>query len=565
MRSLLIIFLLPLVTLFQNKTNAKFRAKFDLSETPGKSYALIIAVSDYQNQGLDKIPNGEDVKAIGQKLTDDFGFEVEHLDNPSKEDIKNKLGFYERDFKKGLKDSTGQLLIFFSGHGANEFQNGFFLAKDSDPSDVENTSLSYNYWRPRIADFKCKHIFVLIDACFSGTFDPNWYTKVRGRQDELSETDKLVLNYQQIKSRIFMTSAGDNPSPMNSSFTKGLSMGLASLDGDGILSSLELIAQIKNKCPNAHHGEFEKSTSPLFLMFNRHKYGVDSDKDGIPDNKDKCPNEFSFISSNGCSSMQLIPGGTFKMGSEDRDDEKPVTEKQVKSFYLSRYEVTIADFKRFIEETKYKTDADILGGAPAWDGEGWNFVKGVNWRYRPDGSLRPVTEYDHPVSFVSWNDAVSYCKWLSKQSNQTFRLPTEAEWEYAAGNGKKHSRFSWGDNLPVGKNSGNIADETFGQSFRERPKWDNFNDGFLYTGPVGSFNPNEFGLFDMIGNVWEICANLYTTDYNQALSSNNDGPVAIRGASWRNEPEYIGVSRRFSLPNKRSTAYSVGFRVAMDK
>ena len=137
--------------------------------------------------------------------------------------------------------------------------------------------------------------------------------------------------------------------------------------------------------------------------------------------------------------MVFVKGGTFQMGctreqSDCNKDEKPVHTVTVDDFYIGRYEVTVAQFKKFIEVTNYKTDAEKKGYSYILDGD-WKNKNGVDWRCDVKGNIRSADEYNHPVIHVSWNDAVAYCRWLSKETGEHYRLPTEAEWEYAARGG----------------------------------------------------------------------------------------------------------------------------------
>lgn len=266
--------------------------------------------------------------------------------------------------------------------------------------------------------------------------------------------------------------------------------------------------------------------------------------------------------------MVLIPGGKFPMGGNDgEDDERPVHEVTLSSFYLAKYEVTIGEFKQFIEDTGYRTDADKEGASTIWDGKSWTKIAGVNWKNDPEGKIRPVSEHNHPVIHVSWNDATEYCKWLSKKTGQNFHLPTEAQWEYSAGNGSKHTQYSWGNGPPKDKQSGNVGDETTKRKFLEWRIFSGYNDDFLYTAPVGSFFANEFGVFDLSGNVWEWCQDYHDKNYYQISPSNNPqgpdtGPLRVmRGGSWRDGPTDARVAYRgYGSPHGRYVF--IGFRIA---
>ncbi len=264
--------------------------------------------------------------------------------------------------------------------------------------------------------------------------------------------------------------------------------------------------------------------------------------------------------------MALIPAGSFMMGSEDGfDSEKPVHEVYLDAFYMDKYQVTVAKFKAFIEATGYKTDAEKAGHSYAYEGTRWVQKKGIHWQHNAKGELVAPNDMNHPVIHVSWNDAQAYARWTGK------RLPTEAEWEYAARSGAKGYKYSWGNEAPRGKKGGNIADEALKRVFKDWAVWEGYDDGFVYTAPVGSFEPNEFGLYDMTGNVWEWCEDWYEENYYKGrpnLDRNPKGPSTgqlrvLRGGSWNINPPYLRcANRNWVIPTYQD--FNVGIRCAQD-
>jgi sulfatase modifying factor 1 len=270
--------------------------------------------------------------------------------------------------------------------------------------------------------------------------------------------------------------------------------------------------------------------------------------------------------------MVFVKGGTFQMGSNDGEsDQKPVHSVTVSDFYMGKYEVTVAEFEKFINATNYQTDADKGGNSWVYtihNMGGWKKEDGVNWRYDAKGDKRPRSEYNHPVIHISWNDATAYCKWLKETTGKDFRLPTEAEWEYAAGNGNQHTKYSWGNNTtPIGKKGGNVADETAKATFSSWTIFDGYRDGYVYTAPVGSYEANIFGLHDMTGNVWEWCSDWYASDYYQNSPSNNPKGSSsgtcrvLRGGSLDLEPVHCLVANRSITAPMDQTTPNIGFRV----
>jgi formylglycine-generating enzyme len=225
--------------------------------------------------------------------------------------------------------------------------------------------------------------------------------------------------------------------------------------------------------------------------------------------------------------MILLPEGSFQMGTNDgMPFEAPVHAVKIKSFWIDEHEVTVAEFAKFVEATNYQTEAEKFGWSGVFDVEtgDWTRIDGAAWRH-PEGP-KSTAKDDEPVCQISWNDADAYAKWAGK------RLPTEAEFEYAARGGLLQKKYSWGDELrPDGKPVANWWQGVF-------PNKNTVEDGFLRRAKVKSFPPNNFGLYDMGGNVWEWTSDWYANDYYQkSLPENPPGPEngiekVIRGGSW---------------------------------
>lgn len=238
----------------------------------GKDYALFFAVNQYDKMRPLSNPI-RDAKVIAGELEARFGFKTEIVENPSIEQIEQKLAFYKKQFASGRFASDGQLLLFFTGHGMVENKNGFFLARDSDPEKLPRTAWGYEYWRPFLNTIDCKHLLVSIDACYSGTFDPNWWSKSGfGRPDDRSEGEKLLARHEQYKTRMFFTSATEVQSPDDSQFVKKFLEGLRSGAGrDGILTSTELFSFLEQAYPQPYFGNFgdyDPGSSFLFVLQN---------------------------------------------------------------------------------------------------------------------------------------------------------------------------------------------------------------------------------------------------------------------------------------------------------
>ena len=232
---------------------------------------------------------------------------------------------------------------------------------------------------------------------------------------------------------------------------------------------------------------------------------------------------------------------------------------------MGTYHVTRGQFRQFVKDSGYKTDAEKgeEPGAFGWNPEKrrFEFNKEYSWR---NAGFEQTDE--HPVVNVSWNDAVAFCKWLSKKEGKTYRLPTEAEWEYACRAGTT-TRYYSGDDPETLAKVGNVADATAKAKFPDW-KWTiKASDGYVFTAPVGQFKPNAFGLYDMHGNAWQWCADWYGDEY-YAKSPADDptGPDAgdvrvLRGGSWAHRPLFTRSAIASGIPPDSRNNFA-GFRVA---
>ncbi|BDX38849.1 hypothetical protein CYCD_22040 [Tenuifilaceae bacterium CYCD] len=253
--------------------------------------------------------------------------------------------------------------------------------------------------------------------------------------------------------------------------------------------------------------------------------------------------------------LAFIPGGAFNMGNPDgHSDIEKLHSIFVKSFYMMKYEVTVGQFKQFVDATGYKTDAEKNGSAEVWNGEKWVEETDVNWRCDVWGSIsrdaygNESYYLNRPAIYISWNDAAAYAQWLSGITGKTWRLPTEAEWECAAKAGQS-LKYAGSDN---------IDDVAW---------YDDNSDKDTHDG--GMKEPNGLGLYDMTGNVSEWCSDWYDSYYyiNCAVS-NPAGPTTgvvrvIRGGSFRSMKILSGVTRRDSMYPNHSFAYT-GFRLVCE-
>ncbi len=266
--------------------------------------------------------------------------------------------------------------------------------------------------------------------------------------------------------------------------------------------------------------------------------------------------------------MVLLEGGEFQMGFEGgEEDEQPVHTVLLDPFWLDRREVSNRQFAAFVEATGYVTQAEKDGYSWCFLPGGTDFeaVSGADWRH-PEGPDSSIGDrMDHPVVHVSWQDASAYAGWAGR------RLPSEAEWEYAARSGGK-AHVSASEHAGSGPSPQAIKQVSANVWQGKWPQSNLESDGYFLTAPGASFAANELGLFDMIGNVWEWCSDWYASDYYR-LSPTRDprGPSfgenrVSRGGSWFCNPDYCGAySSHFRGASPPSHSFNnVGFRCAAD-
>lgn len=624
---------LCLPTFFANQ-NSYFSGYPDIRI--GKDYALFFAINEYDHLNELQKPI-ENAEAIAEELKNNFGFHTEIVENATYDDIEEKLNDYKDNFAKnanGQYDSNGQLLIFFSGHGVEENENGFFLPKDAKPGKYHRTSIGYEYWREYFNGIDCKHILIAIDACFSVNFDPSWRNRpglnINKRPGELSEGEKLWGNHHKYKTRIFFTAdAKADETPDRSTFAKKFLEGLKSGGGDdGVLTSSELFTFIESASPKPHRGDFgdDEAGSSFLFKFERNNdllkqdinawkiadqassvsayleyiqkfpngefkelalkkiKEIDNSSSGNKEEllwgmvmeldsrkafenylmqypngkyselaKEKVrilsENELQNIKEVGrkldkTDPMVFVKGGHFTMGCTFEQskfckaDEKPSHKVNLNDFFIKRYEVTNKEYCEFLNER----------GNEVEEGESWLDISSSSCLiYKKDFHFFPKDgKENHPVVEVTWFGARAYCKWLSQKIGREHRLPTEAEWEFAARGGQFSNGYLY-------SGSNNIKEVAW---FSEN------SEGHPHM--VGQKEPNELGLFDMSGNVWEWCLDNKREYLSKIPKKNPKGSkpkfnAVIRGGSWYLDSSFQRVSKR----GKTSTSqphFSTGFR-----
>ena len=496
----------------------------------GKDHALFFVVTDF-NEWPDFPPSSaQQVREIERELRDYYGFATEFVPDPTRRDIIDKLNAYAQR-KYGNDD---QLLIYFSTHGNYEQGRiGVLIPKDGKRSDPAYDSyIMHPLLEDLVTNIPCRHITLALDACYSGTFEGERGPPTKAPWENTGDCASKAASALQHQSRLYLTSGGAERTPINSQFAAKWLEALQVRNHDGMLSHHDLVAVVTEASPVPRAGKFKAHESRGDFVFVH--------KDACAGNGPVQPVQPVVIAPADLTGWVKVQGGTFSMGSTDGEsDEQPVHDVTLGDFYLAAHELTFDEYDAYAKD---------MGVAKPSD-NGWGRGR-------------------RPVINVSWLEAVEYCNWRSEQdgfqpvymiSNGTnvtakwnangYRLPTEAEWEFAA---RSRRKFKWAGTGEEGE-------------LKTYANGDISGDGYTNTAPVGSFQPNSLGLYDMSGNVWEWCWDWYgsyTSDSqtNPVWPASGSGRV-IRGGSWYNGPASLRCANRgYSSPDDRY--YYIGFRLA---
>ena len=302
--------------------------------------------------------------------------------------------------------------------------------------------------------------------------------------------------------------------------------------------------------------------SILFLGYQT----IIAQNDSIPTFKD-CKN---------CPEMVIVPAGSVYIGSyEDEIGRKRGERNRVKAtisepFAMAKNEVTLAQYRVFMEETKYKSNQAYYKGEPLvgcnyYDGKSYGYVAEHNWK----NPGYPQRETD-PVVCVSWTDANAYAQWLSKKTGRVYRVPSAVEFEYASRAGSS-TPWYWGTDPAEACDYANVGDRAFANKFPTRASFP-CTDGYVFTTRVGRFKPNKFGLYDMVGNAWEWTSDCFQNDLTNAPvdgtawtdNENNECDARTpKGGSWISGISWARAAVR-SRDGADYKSFMLGFRVAAE-
>lgn len=572
----------------------------------GKDYAIFFYVTDFQ-PGWAALPEtAKEAADLKSELETNFGFICELVPNPSKQLIRTTIRAYNAKLT-----ANDQVLYFFSMHGHYDetSDRGFLIGTDGFAQDLYFDSwLSFDDLRTDLARCKAKHVLLALDACHSGAFGIR--NKSRPEIPGYSQTEtcaQRIAKTFQFSGRQYCSSGNKNAkTPSKSLFAIRFLEALRKGGQDGILTFDDLEYYLgKIEMPRPEIGAFNGHETSGDFVFVK-KISCTSKSDAIeatetdiwektkqwnnienyqkflkdyPNSAFKEAAEAKIIALRDKNDPQadnliFIKGGRFQMGSNDSENnsEAPIHEVTVSDFYLSRFEVTNAQFCTFLnsygqrpknseEWVDFADNRYLLPNTEA------RLVKKNIDIYKSEYSVMPGYE-NHPVISVTWDGAKAYCDWLTGLTGKQHRLPTEAEWEFAAGGGTgARTKFAGTDNIEELNKYVNYCDLNCRISWSDKTQ----SDGFINTAQVGKFLPNKLGLYDMIGNVYEWCSDSWHSNYTGApndgsswLSGNPSDERVLRGGSWYNSKSNCRITYRYRHAVDAKWPHT-GFRVARSK
>jgi formylglycine-generating enzyme required for sulfatase activity len=550
-----------------------------------KRIALVIGNKSYQHWG--KLTNPVNDAHLMAAVLSECGFAVTELSDANRDAMVEGIDA----FAQRISGTETVAFFFYAGHGLEAFGKNYLIPTSDNSKcrdDLSAKSIDLEYIQRKLA--AAAMTILVVDACRNNTLPFTCAGEKRdGGKQGFAETkpDGIFIGFSTAPGT---TALDGMPQTNNSPYTLELATAIRRSSGEEIESIFKTVrsrVKLKGQIPWQHSGydgtfffkpavaepERDKDSDgdgildrvdqcpnergPLTNNGCPIRVERDSDGDGIADSADKCPSEKGTKEYNGCPppkpanrdftesatgvpfAMKYITGNSFQMGSNDiGDNEKPVHTVRVGDFHMGKYEVTVGEYLKFCEKTN--------SNWPEWleKGNDYHLETGSNKWYFDKGYRRTGSE-QLPIAGVSWDNAVAYCKWLSSTTGKTYRLPTEAEWEYSARGGESHTY--------AGSNDVNeIA-------------WYNDNSGSK-PHPVGQKKANGFGLYDMTGNVWEWCADWFGS-YSSAAVSNPTGAATgvfrvLRGGSWGYTASVARVPYRDSYSPTNRYFY-LGFRVVL--
>jgi formylglycine-generating enzyme required for sulfatase activity len=513
------------------------------SSVAEKRYALVIGNNAYKQARPLKnaVNDASDISGVLKKL----GFEVTLVTDATRLAMTNQI----RELAKRAADQQAVILFYYSGHGIEVTNDNWLVPIDATAekiADVPGVCVSLDFLMRQLETANTRINILILDACRDAPFFGR--TTGGGLAPAAKTPSGTMIAFSTAPRHVALDGRG-----RNSPYTKSLLQFIATpndrIEDVFMQVRLDMEANAVSQTPwesSSLKGKFYFNPNGMFQLTPDTTTNRDSDGDGIVDNLDRCPTQRGLAAFDGCPDletqtaltpkpkrvpaqlefvekqagapfqMRYLKSGAFKMGNEDSDaysDEKPLHWVEMNDFYISKYEVTFDEYDKFCEAAGLHKPSD----------NGWGRGR-------------------HPVINVSWDDANDYCKWLGVQTGKKYRLPTEAEWEYAA-RGDTSTKYA-------GSNEVGMVAWYYGNSTQK-------------THPVGEKKPNSYDLYDMSGNVWEWCSDM-KRDYgsNSLLHSSTNASRTLRGGAWDERPRGNRVANRFD-ENPKLRDGNIGFRVAL--
>jgi formylglycine-generating enzyme required for sulfatase activity len=522
---LTLLFLVHLSALAQDRMST-----VTLPKGTERRVALVVGNRDYQHEQPLKNPlnDADDMaRVLGQ-----MGFAVTVLKNAD----YRTLGSGITDFVSKLTKSD-VALFYFSGHGIGYQGQNYLMPVDGRITCMEripNEALSLEKILSGFEDQKVRNSFVFLDACRSLPKYPGCYDQSRNSAGPQGLT--IPTNNPQGSFIAFATAEGrtadDNQQERNGLFTSELLKHIAK-PNLGIRTIMDQVTGgVRQRSGNKQQPKrYEDLEGDFYFLVSK---TPSPPVDSVVITPTKPTTDFLVG-----PAMVMVKGGTFQMGSNQYDDEGPVHPMKVSDFLMGKYEVTVTEYMQFVAETNSHYPQWLEAGSEC------NIETGTFSYYKDIGYTSRQSQL--PIVGVSWDDAVAYCDWLSTKNKRKYRLPTEAEWEYAARGGQSSRGYTHA--------GGNNADSV---------GWSDANSGGKPHN-VGGKAANELGLFDLSGNVWERCSD-WLGAYSRNAQTNPTGPATpqkfrvIRGGSWNLDPLNCRSTLRSGITPTSRTNY-IGFRV----
>lgn len=546
---------------------------------PGQKYALLVGVRNYgQSSQLRKLQYTEnDIEDLADVLRDK-GFRKENVMTMTQTRGAEELRFLpigrniRRELQLLIRDLQKQdtLLIAFSGHGL-QFSGesvSYFCPLDARIDDRESLIALQDVYS-ELKKCKAQFKLLLCDACRN---DPVKQQSKRATIDLESQTRPQDVSPPGGSAAFFSCSAGEasfeHDDLKHGVFFHNVIEGLrgkADLDQDSQVTLPEMEYFVKRRVSDYVRANFDGARQrPQLVGTQNGLFSILGEIDEVADLPDEISGKKPLVNSLGMKLIR-VSGATFPMGAPEtdqhaQDDERPRHTVTVsRTFSIGATEVSVGQFRKFVEDT-----GRTFGPGYGIDPLKGKFVRNAKFDWQKTGFAQSEK---HPVTNVGWTDAVAFCEWLSQREGQTYRLPTEAEWELACRAGTT-TVYSTGDAADSVIKAANLAEQSFASTFGVKANLTH-TDGFPMTAPVGSFEANAFGLHDMHGNVWEWCSDVYQADYYQSSPKTDpSGPArgelrAVRGGSWAGGPFHARSSDRSGYGEDERNLM-IGFRVVME-